>query len=232
MNTKTSFNLDDGRLVAQRLAESVGDDLRSVLLFGSAAHGEGHDLDTVIVLRDDADFAAVLPTVRTAIASFNWPIDAHVVRESEAVRRPFSLNTQGTYFLPILQGAVVLHGDNPYLSVTVTPEELTADALRKVQHYVFRARQAAVGCNRTEKPDADRWIKFLRKCSYDILAACGDRPSFREAPRVFSRRWPEVIAPDALAGLEDSSDVTLERVLPFLERLYAAAPRLLNLRPA
>jgi predicted nucleotidyltransferase len=230
MFPKTHFNVDDARVVSQRIEAILGQDLRSVMLFGSAAHGVGHDLDMVFITSDKLDYTTALPTIRHALAALAWPIDAHIVRESEVTRRPFCLNTQGAYLLPILKEAVVLFGNNPYLAVEATHEDLAADALRKVQHYVFRLRQAAVGCNRTEKPEADRWLKFLRKCAYDVLAVHGVKPSFHEAPRTFAERWPEVFTTDETQSLDESDEATLEQVLPLMERLYAAAPRLLNLQ--
>lgn len=229
MNNQATYNSKNAEQITDRLAAILGADLSSVLLFGSAAQGSGQDLDLVIVLTDSTDFAVALPSVRAVIAEFGWPIDAHVVRASETRQRPFCLNTQGVYLLPILQKAVVLHGRNPFLTSTYSPDDLAADTFRKIQHYVFRARQAAVGCNRTEKPDDNRWLKFVRKCSFDILAATGSLPDFAEAPRTVSERWPDVISPDEAAAIDQTQPISLEQALPLLERIYAAAPRILNL---
>jgi predicted nucleotidyltransferase len=85
------------------LAQVLGDKLEQILLYGSHARGEAHhgsDLDILIVIRGDFDYASLIRQTSELIARLSLENDVVISRaftsqeRLENERSPFTLNVQ------------------------------------------------------------------------------------------------------------------------------------------
>lgn len=171
-------DMNSARAVAAAIAKKFGGVVRSVLLFGSAARGAGNDIDLVVVFSGESPFDSAQLDGLLAVRD-EFPLlrmDLHPLWDGDLTSADdFTLHAQGSYLLPVLGEATILHGDNPFVGMRPTPTALAKDAVRKGAEYVMRARMAACGGGSTKCDlNSDPWRKNARKMLLDLLIASGD----------------------------------------------------------
>jgi predicted nucleotidyltransferase len=164
---------------------ALGPDLRSIVLYGSAAEGQlrkTSDVNVIVVLTafDPARVDLLREPLRTAYAAIK--LEAMFLLESEV---PAAVEAFAVKFADILHRRRVLHGDDPFASIapsrraeiTRLKQELLNLALRLRQKYLLRSlreEQAALVVAETAGP--------IRTCAEAILDLQGKpAPSPKEA---------------------------------------------------
>lgn len=165
----TDFDIGEHPLLKEtvdRLVESGGDRLASVVLYGEAARGERYEnleYDLLVVLADlePASLRRVAEPVR------RW------LRKGQRWPRIFSpaLIEQATdvfpmEFLDICSHRVVLHGEDPLTSLDVRTDHLRLQCEREIREKMMRLREAYL-----EAQGSDRKLRRLCAESYPAFAA-------------------------------------------------------------
>jgi predicted nucleotidyltransferase len=91
------------RSLHRELARALGDQLQSVILYGSQARGQARsdsDIDVLVVVRDDSDYGDLIRRTSAAVSALSLQHDvvisrAFVSRERfEGEQTPFLLNVR------------------------------------------------------------------------------------------------------------------------------------------
>lgn len=219
--------------LAKGLHEQFGSQVVGALLYGSAIRGERWwDTDLLVVLRAKADVLGDLRRLRALRQEHRrLKLDLQLVYLDEiASQHAFSLDAHGAFLVPVLREAHVVLGLNPYRTVRVSRHALRSSVVRKLQYYVFRARQDAMGVRVPHKDGHS--TRFHRKrlilAMQDILLAnTGSLISVDAAPCAFERMFPGAVAPSLLRTL-GSGKLTERESLLFWQQLYDLTLRLLG----
>lgn len=91
------------RRLRQELTRALGDQLQSVILYGSQARGQagaGSDIDVLIVVRDDSNYRDLIRRTSTVISDLSLQYDVVISRvfvsgeRFEKEQTPFLLNVR------------------------------------------------------------------------------------------------------------------------------------------
>jgi len=91
------------RTLRREFSRALGDQLDSMILFGSQARGQAHpesDIDVLVVVRDDFDYGDLMRRTSSIVSALSLEYDvvisrAFVARERfERERSPFLLNVR------------------------------------------------------------------------------------------------------------------------------------------
>lgn len=225
-----THTLETARAMSGAVVAALGDSLRSVLVFGSAKRGAGHDIDMVIVLRGSvADAARQFGLIREAREQFpEHRFDIHPIFECElGDPDAFSLNGQGNYLLPILADAAVLHGDNPFVGMRTTSIALAQDVARKAGEYRMRLRMAACGGSKSRgDTNPDAWRKNVKKMMVDAVIAAGIVSDENAHAESFSALAPDALDAEDVAALAALQPLDVASAVRLTERVSDAVLRL------
>jgi predicted nucleotidyltransferase len=214
----------DGVIAAAQGA--LGDDLRSIVLFGSAAEGRMRatsDVNLIVVLQrfDAAKIDGLRDMIRTAHAAVRLDPMFLLADEIAAAVEAFSVK-----FADVLRRRRVLFGADPFAGVTLARateiarlrQVLLNLTLRLRQQYVLRSlrdEQAALAVAEAAGP--------LRACAAAVLELRGaPAPSPKDALAVLTGALPGGGWPDLLARLSEAREQ--RRLAPGV-----AAPTLLRM---
>ena len=123
-------------------AKALGENLRSVILYGSAAGGEflpgRSDVNLLVVLKDAGPEALskIAPAVRRAVAGDVLPV---VLSESDLLR---SADVFAIEHADLAERRVVIYGEDILAGVEVRPEDLRRQLEFEARSKLIRLRQA------------------------------------------------------------------------------------------
>jgi predicted nucleotidyltransferase len=186
------------RALSERLAAALGDNLVSVLLYGSAARGEytaARSDVNVLVLLGDASTASLRSAARP-LADWVRGGESPPLIFSEAEWRR-STDVFAMEIADMRDGHLVLHGDDPLAEVTTTRDDLRRQLEREVIGTVLHLRAAYAAA----APDAKALEALLTGSASHMLTLCRGlvRLSGEELP---ADRAGVAQRAAALAGLE------------------------------
>lgn len=213
-------------LLTQHFVDAYGNNLRSVLFYGSSVMGAGHDLDILIILKTKSNANEVTEKLSRIKNQYSkHRLDLQLVYENELREANlFSLDAHGTFIIPVLRKAQVLFGDNPFKNLYPDEANLASDILQKIQYYIFKARRTAIGYTNSytdTNPDIHR--KKILKIIYDInLAELGATDYFKTLS-LFQKRHPHVLDAKDFAILRKRSVLRIKDALMIYEKLYSLA---------
>jgi predicted nucleotidyltransferase len=135
-------------IMVDKLASALGDRLRSVVLYGSAARGEFHratsDLNLIVVLADMG--ARTLEALTPAVGWWR--------KKGQPPPRLFSSETLAREtdvfpieFLDIRDSHLVLRGEDPFSGIEVGTEFLRLECERELREKLMRLREGYVECH-------------------------------------------------------------------------------------
>jgi len=171
----------DLKKLMETLTQSLGERLRSVVLYGSAARGDyqrlASDLNLILVL-EDLD-PATLEALTPALG--RWRLKGHPLPHlfSPALIRE-SADVFPIEFLDIQSNRITLHGEDPFAGVTVGREHLRLQCERELKEKLMRLREAYV-----EVHDKPRVLRNLLTDSYTTFASL-----FRGCRHLLGREVP------------------------------------------
>ena len=156
-------------------------------------------------------------------------LDLQLIYEREiAQAEHFSLDSHGVFFCYILQHATVLYGFNPFLTKQPSILNTQRSVVNKLQYYVFRARQQALGIDvPTKHPSKDFHRKKILLAVQDILLMRHKKLALTSVT-VFSKHFPKFFSPAHVRLLKDKKPLSIEQALPIYEQLYLLAQQLVH----
>jgi predicted nucleotidyltransferase len=128
----------------RRVAEKAGDNLRSVILYGSAARGEfvlGRSDVNILVLLEEADpdsLQAIAPVLKAGMRRDLWPV---VLSRDDLYR---SLDVFPIDWFEMKGTRVVLYGDDPLSSIELEKEDMRKQLEFEARAKLIRLRQAYI----------------------------------------------------------------------------------------
>lgn len=171
---RTRRHLDE---LCTQLREGLGDDLRSLLVYGSLARG-GHDpdrsdIDLVIVLHDDR--RELLQAVGAALE-----LARHAARIEAILLRSDELQSAADVF-PLLYDDIrgchiVLHGDNPFADLRLLDEHRRLRIEQELREARIRLRRVLTETTHTPRVLAgavERKLKQIRSPLHALLRLHG-----------------------------------------------------------
>lgn len=159
------------------LQESLGGELRSLLVYGSVARGgfdaERSDVDLVVVLGDDGRerLQAIAPALE--LARHAARIEAILLRADELQR---AADVFPLLYDDIRGCSIVLHGDNPFATLTILDEHRRLRIEQELRESRIRLRRAlveATGAPRTLAGAVERKLKQMRSPLHALLRLRG-----------------------------------------------------------
>ncbi len=124
------------------------ENLQAILYYGSSVLQNSHtDVDIAIILKKKIAPSKDLYELRRIASQFPEIIFDLSITYCEEITTAnnFSHDSHGCFFVYVFKEAAVLWGENPFLDVTPDLEALRESVVRKLQYYVFRARQMLIG---------------------------------------------------------------------------------------
>jgi predicted nucleotidyltransferase len=124
------------------LRDAAGDDLVSLVLYGSAARGrydrESSDINIVVVLRhaDGATIEKIAPVLHDAERA--WRVEPMIVAEQEVARLAITFPIK---VLDIQRRHVVLHGADVFTGIHATREHVRLRAEQELMNLAMRLRR-------------------------------------------------------------------------------------------
>lgn len=215
-------------MIYSELTESIrlifGDNLVGVLLYGSTLTStHPADVDMLILLRVKADVCADLLAMKTFKSNFPTVyFDLQVIYADEYRDADnYSLDSHGCFFQAILSRAQVLWGENPFLKLQPSQEEVRKSVVRKLQYYCFRARQMYLGeAYRSKDQNHDFHRKKLIMALTDVLLAVGE-PVPRNSLNRFCEKFPGVLTAEDIEIVNSTGlPLQIEEAMVLYEKLY------------
>ena len=207
------------------IQEEFTNNLLSVLVYGSVIRGEDNsDLDLIVILRRKEDCGSDIKKLSNIIdTNSNEKFDMQLFYENEIMNsKLFSLDAHGSFFLEILKNAYPLFGSNPFISLQLEEEERQRGALNKIQNYIFRVRQEAMGLGRHSKDSNPLYHKkkILRVID-DILIFDGDFEDGSNNLETFLKSYPEILSKTEISKIIGDTAYQLQDYLEIYEKLYS-----------
>lgn len=159
------------------LKETLGDDLRALLVYGSVARGgfepERSDVDLVLVLGDDGRerLQSIGPALE--LARHAARIEAIILRADELQR---AADVFPLLYDDIRGCSIVLHGDDPFASLAIQDEHRRLRVEQELREARIRLRRAVVeatGAPRTLAGAVERKLKQIRSPLHTLLRLRG-----------------------------------------------------------
>jgi hypothetical protein len=201
--------------------------LQSVLLYGSSTTSvHPADIDIIIVLKRKESVSKNLQFLKRI--SRNFPdvyFDLQLMYARE-INDPdtFSLDSHGCFFYLVLKEAQIFWGMNPFIASTPNNKKVVESVVRKLQYYVFRARQMFLGeTYRSKDKNPDFHRKKLLMAMVSILLCKNPKPSSMPLDD-FVISYPEYLKESEIASINnDANPITIETAMPIYEKLYDLA---------
>lgn len=226
--------MDDTHLkkLTNHLKESFKDQLKAILVYGSILRkGESADIDILVILKEknvSSDFKK-FKAVNDAFTG--GVLDMQLMYEEEiASPKLFSLDAHGSFFVEVLKHAKAVYGENPFDNIVVSPEDRQRSALNKIQNYMFRARQEAMGLGRHSK-DANPFYhrKKIIRVMDDIMIFDGELGNREKLLDRFVETYPEVLFSGDLEILSQNKVFPIDEYIKIYEKLYSFALKKANI---
>jgi len=214
--------------ITQFLEKHFSGNILSALLYGSFIHAKKNiDIDILVILKKKDNplrDLKLLKNLRKQIKEEN--LDLQLCYEEE-IDNPklFSLDIHGSFFIEILKRAIPLIGENPFLNLPPEVEDKQISVIKRIQNYVFRARQEVIGIGRYTK---DKNPFYHRK---KILRIIDDLLIFDEIFEnhfsgfgKFLEKYPNLLNQREITFLKKEvpvDPVDLEKYLPIYEKIYS-----------
>ncbi len=201
--------------------------LHAILQYGSSTTStHPADVDIMVVLKRKQhvsdDLLFLKKTIRLLSDTY-W--DMQLIYTNEMINdNNFSLDSHGCFFVLVLKEAKVLWGENPFLGITPDEREIIKSVVRKLQYYVFRARQMFLGEIYRSK---DRNLLFHRKkllmAMVSIMLCNNPKPS-KNVLDDFTKLYPEYLKDSEKSMLcVQEKEIPIENALTIYEKLYDLA---------
>jgi esterase/lipase len=211
--------------ITQFLKRHFLENILSVLLYESAVHSkENVDLDVLVILKkknNPPNDLVLLKKLRRQIKEEN--LDLQLCYEEE-VDNPklFSLDIHGSFFIEILKKAIPLIGKNPFLNLSVEIEDKQISVVKRVQNYIFRARQEFIGIGRyTKDKNPFYHQKKILRIIDDLLIFDDNFENHSSSFDKFLEKYPGLLSQKEIACLKKKTSVNLENYLPIYEKIYS-----------
>lgn len=163
--------------LAASLKETLGDELRSLLVYGSVARGgfdaERSDVDLMLVLGDDGRERLQHIGPALELARHAARIEAILLRADELQR---AADVFPLLYDDIRGCSIVLHGDNPFATLTILDEHRRLRIEQELRESRIRLRRAlveATGAPRTLAGAVERKLKQIRSPLHSLLRLRG-----------------------------------------------------------
>lgn len=201
--------------------------LRAVLQYGSSTTStHPADIDILVVLQHKGDTSSDLRLLKKIERRFREIYFDLQLMYSEEITdvNNFSLDSHGCFIALVLKRANVLWGHNPFVDATPDREEVKKSIVRKLQYYIFRARQMFLGePYRSKDKSRDFHRKKLLMAIVSLLLF-NNSTLYTDPLKEFIRRHPECLTgveADMLRNRVKPLSITL--ALPIYEKLYNLA---------
>jgi len=185
MNAAQALANPDLKSMLERLRQALGDALRGVVLYGSAARGDDHaptsDFNLLVVARDlePKNLEALGPCIaRWRARGHHTPrlFTPELIAESADV---FPIE-----FLDIRAAHLVLHGDDPFERLEVRRVHLRLQCERELREKLMRLREAYVEAHPARR-DLERLLRESYSSFLALFRGClrllGEEPPARDA---------------------------------------------------
>jgi predicted nucleotidyltransferase len=196
-----------GRIVGE-LSRALGEGLRSVVLYGSAARGDFHretsDYNLIVVTRDlePGTLEAMSPALR------GWLKRGH---PAPRLFTPALILESADVFpiemLDLQRSRVVLHGEDPFAGVEVSRDNLRLQCERELKTKMMRLREGYVECH-----DRPKELRRLLTDSYSTFTALFRGCLQLVASEVPQRNSEVISAFCARAGLDAEAFTAVHRL--------------------
>jgi|CXWL01.1.fsa_nt_gi hypothetical protein len=212
--------------IAERLSSSFGGKLFGVLLYGSSQWSpEFWDLDIVVILKAGVLELEALQILRNIQKEFEeHALDLQLLYLTEIVNpNTFSLDVHGAFFSKILERAMVLRGNNPFIGLVPNREIFLISLVTRIQRYIFQARQEYIGGGRYNKDrNPEYHKKHVMRAMFDVLLMTNKWIETGEIISLFTRTFPHSLTRTELAILSSGSDKIEDHMILY-EKVYAVA---------
>jgi predicted nucleotidyltransferase len=221
-------SLDQINVLVGQIVSKFKDNLRSVLLYGSAARGAGktNDLDMVMVLKTKNSSLKDLQIIKEILHDGENNVDLQLLYQKELTNgNTFSLDTHGAFVIEELKNAIPLYGDNPFRLLYPSSQMYQLSVVQKLQYYVFRARQACMGYNFSTKDQSEDFHrKKIRMAMLDLLIAKNISVEKSDTIfEVFIKHYPGIITKTFHTLFTRKTPLEINEALPLYEALYDEA---------
>lgn len=213
-------------LLTKAIIKALGDNVQSILFYGSSTLGLGHDIDLIVVLRKKVsplENTQKLASVKLMFQDIH--LDLQLIYAEELIdANLFSLDAHGSFIIPVLHHAQTLYGDNPFLQLFPKRTQIAIDSLKKIQYYLFKARRAAIGYIHPyidSNPDIHR--KKILKIIFDIQLAKSGSTDSKNIVASFKQSFPHLLTSAEVRMLRGTSTLSIQHALPVYEKLYSFA---------
>lgn len=170
---KVKLRLDELTSVLQQL---LGDDLASIVVYGSAARGgyrpEESDVDVMVVIHRDPEekMAAIGPSLQ--LARYSARIEVMILRQDEIGR---ATDCFPLLYDDIARRSIVLFGQSPFIGLTISEEHKRLRIEQELREARIRIRRVAADMAREPSygPAVERKAKQVRGALWALLALRG-----------------------------------------------------------
>lgn len=218
MNNKNLLKMVD------QLKDKFGDKLRSILVYGSVLRDKApSDIDLIVLLKEK-DTIEDLKKLKQVTEDYeDGVLDMQLLYNEEIVNpKLFSLDTHGSFFVEVLKHSKAVYGDNPFDEIVTENEDRQRSALNKVQNYMFRARQEAIGLGRHSK-DINPFYhrKKIMRIMDDIMIFDGNLGDRTEIIKRFIVSYPDVLNESDMKIMSEDKVYSIEEYMVLYEKLYS-----------
>lgn len=217
-------NRDILKKTVKFLKEHLGENIFSVLLYGSALYSPNNvDLDILVILKrkkNPLEDLLVLKQLKNEIKKENFDLQL-VYLEEISNPKLFSLDIHGSFFIEILKKAYPLIGKNPFLELEAEIADVQTSVVKRIQNYIFRERQEFIGIGRyTKDKNPSYHAKKIARILDDILIFDEEFKNHQSGLEKFLEKYPNFFTKQELKILKDKSPHKLEDYVPIYEKLY------------
>jgi len=211
--------------ITQFLKKHFSRNMLSVLLYGSAVHsGKNVDLDVLVILKkknSPLKDLSLLKELREQIKEENLDLQLCYGEEIDNPKL-FSLDIHGSFFIEILKRAVPLIGENPFLNLSIEIEDKQTSVVKRIQNYIFRARQELIGIGRyTKDKNPFYHQKKILRIVDDLLIFDDRFENHSSSLDKFLETYPGLLTQKEIGYLRKQTPVNLEDYLPIYEKIYS-----------